>query len=295
MFNPKVSIIIPVYNWSNYVWEAIDSALAQTYDNIEIIVVNDGSIDSWATEKIALSYWDKIRYFTKENGWVSTALNLWIEKMSWEYFSWLSHDDLYYPNKIEDQIHFLSNIENKKVVIYCNYDLVDIWWLKLSTIKPNYGTKTFIYKFLTTLRGLTWTTLLIPIAIFRDQDVGMFEKWNQTAQDYKQRYKIANKYNFIYLNKTLTKKRTHPLQDSKTKSKVAIKEHSKLEIFVLDYIGIDKIQESSWLKIRKCVFKLYLSFMLWRKKIIVIISEITKKIGIYNILSTLWRKKIIGN
>ncbi len=60
-FHPLVSIVIPVYNGSNYLREAIDSALAQTYDNIEILVINDGSNDNGATEAIAKSYGDKIR------------------------------------------------------------------------------------------------------------------------------------------------------------------------------------------------------------------------------------------
>ena len=75
---PKVSIVIPVYNGANYLGEAIDSALEQTYENIEIIVVNDGSTDDGATREIALSYGDRIRYFEKENGGVSSALNLGI-------------------------------------------------------------------------------------------------------------------------------------------------------------------------------------------------------------------------
>ena len=52
---PLVSIIIPVYNGANYMRQAIDSAIAQTYENVEIIVVNDGSTDGGATEEIALS------------------------------------------------------------------------------------------------------------------------------------------------------------------------------------------------------------------------------------------------
>ena len=76
--DPLVSIVIPVYNGANYLREAIDSALAQTYSNVEIIVVNDGSDDGGATRDIALSYGDKIRYFAKDNGGVSTALNVGI-------------------------------------------------------------------------------------------------------------------------------------------------------------------------------------------------------------------------
>ena len=60
-FNPLVSIIIPVYNGSNYLREAIDSAFNQTYENSEVLVINDGSCDDGRTEQIALSYNGKIR------------------------------------------------------------------------------------------------------------------------------------------------------------------------------------------------------------------------------------------
>ena len=72
---PKVSIVIPVYNGANYMREAIDSALNQTYKNIEVIVINDGSIDNGETDRIARSYGDRIVYVKKENGGVSSALN----------------------------------------------------------------------------------------------------------------------------------------------------------------------------------------------------------------------------
>lgn len=53
-YEPLISIVIPVYNGSNYMADAIDSALCQTYKNIEVIVVNDGSMDEGKTEEIAL-------------------------------------------------------------------------------------------------------------------------------------------------------------------------------------------------------------------------------------------------
>ena len=119
MFEPLVSIIIPVYNGSNYMREAIDSALAQTYQNIEVIVVNDGSNDGGATDEIARSYGEKIRYFIKENGGVSSALNLGISMMKGNYFSWLSHDDMYAPTKVEKQVDLMRNYGVDKTIVMC--------------------------------------------------------------------------------------------------------------------------------------------------------------------------------
>lgn len=125
-YNPKVSIIIPVYNGSNYLSEAIDSALSQTYENIEIIVVNDGSCDCGATEEIAKSYGDRIKYFSKNNGGVSSALNFGIQKMTGDWFSWLSHDDLYNPGKIEHSIDIVRSYQDasSKLIVYSDGYLV---------------------------------------------------------------------------------------------------------------------------------------------------------------------------
>lgn len=126
VFSPLVSIVIPVYNGSNFLAEAIDSVLAQTYDNIEIVVVNDGSKDDGATERVALTYGDKIRYFSKPNGGVSSALNYGIEKMMGDYFSWLSHDDLYEPEKIRREVEVLAKILDKEnTIICCSDSLID--------------------------------------------------------------------------------------------------------------------------------------------------------------------------
>ena len=87
---PLVSIIIPVYNGSDFLRQAVNSALGQTYTNIEVIIVNDGSNDNGKTEEVALSYGKRVRYLCKENGGVASALNFGISQMKGEYFSWLS-------------------------------------------------------------------------------------------------------------------------------------------------------------------------------------------------------------
>ena len=130
MYEPKISIVIPAYKAANYLAEAIDSALAQTYPNVEIIVVNDGSPDDGATAAVAESYGDKIRYFEKENGGSSSALNTGIANMTGEWFSWLSHDDLYVPEKLQKQIEYIrsldiANEELSKHIFFSASDLID--------------------------------------------------------------------------------------------------------------------------------------------------------------------------
>jgi len=122
---PLVSIIIPVYNGSEYMEEAIDSALNQTYSNLEVLVVNDGSRDDGATERIALSYGDRIRYISKPNGGVSSALNEGIRHMKGEYFSWLSHDDVYAPNKVANQVKMLLESKDLRAVALCGHKQID--------------------------------------------------------------------------------------------------------------------------------------------------------------------------
>src|SRR5262245_7173783 len=116
---PLVSIVIPVYNGSPYLREAINSALAQTYPNLEVIVVNDGSTDDGETARIACSYGKRIRYFAQDNGGVASALNRGLEKMQGEFFSWLSHDDMYTPDKIEKQVAAVQG-SGQKSVVYCD-------------------------------------------------------------------------------------------------------------------------------------------------------------------------------
>lgn len=211
-FNPLVSIVIPVYNGANYLAEAIDSALAQTYTNIEILVINDGSKDIGATRNIALSYGDKIRYFEKENGGVATALNLGIEKMQGEYFSWLSHDDKYFPDKIEKQVSFLSGLIHKEVILYSDLEYIDKDSKFLSQLRfPDYPPENFRPAF---IKGglINGCTLLVPKNCF--EHCGVFDSSLRTTQDYDLWFRISEKYDFIHAPDILIQSRLHSNQDS---------------------------------------------------------------------------------
>lgn len=211
--SPKVSVIIPVYNGENYVQEAIESALSQTYKNIEIIVVNDGSKDR--TEMICKEYKGKIKYFKKNNGGVSTALNLAIEKMTGEYFSWLSHDDLYYPNKIEEEIKAME----ENTIILSDYDLVNEKGKVFnSVVLPHYLIKRNNQFAL--LNGLiNGITLLIPKKAF--DECGKFDENLKCTQDYEMWFRMMLKgYKFKHIPKILASSRQHSNQTTNTSPKM---------------------------------------------------------------------------
>ena len=211
-FYPKVSIIIPVYNGEKYLKRAIDSALNQTYDNTEIIVVNDGSIDG--TEEIIKSFGDKIKYYSKKNGGVSSALNLGINKMTGEYFSWLSHDDEYYPNKIEREVATLNLLEDKDTIIYSNYETINENGKVLSTLIHDHE-RLQKYPEIAILKGcINGLTLLIPKKAF--EKCGVFNEKLQCTQDYDKWLDFIKKFRFYHIPDILTKTRIHSEQTTNT-------------------------------------------------------------------------------
>jgi len=110
---PRVSVCIPSYNYAAYLPEAIESILAQTYLDFEIIVVDDASKDNSqaVAEDYARRYPNKVRIFThpgRVNKGVSATCNLAIEKSRGEYLAWLGSDDVWYPEKLARQVDELD-------------------------------------------------------------------------------------------------------------------------------------------------------------------------------------------
>jgi glycosyltransferase involved in cell wall biosynthesis len=133
--DPIVSIVIPVYNGADFLREAIESALNQTYARIEVIVVNDGSTDRGMTERIAASYGNRIRYVTRPNGGVAAALNTGIRIMAGDFFSWLSHDDIYYSRKVETQLASMALESVPCAMLYSDFDIIDAHSRRTGTCK----------------------------------------------------------------------------------------------------------------------------------------------------------------
>lgn len=119
--NTLVSIITPCYNGEHYVYRFLDSILSQTYNRIELIFVNDGSIDN--TEEIVLSYEEKFKekgirfiYIYQENKGLGGAINTGLNNVSGEYLCWPDSDDYLEPTSIEKRLEVLESFPEYAVV-----------------------------------------------------------------------------------------------------------------------------------------------------------------------------------
>ncbi len=213
--HPLVSVVIPVYNGANYVGEAIESALAQTYRSIEVVVVDDGSTDGGATRKVVESFGDRVRYVLKPNGGVATALNAGIAHMQGELFSWLSHDDLYRPEKVERQVDVWRSFGQSCVVIG-DFETMDPEGSPLHICHitdHNLIARPLDGVFKSLINGCT---LLVPRDLF--DRAGLFEPGLPTTQDYHLWYRMARLVPFVPCPHADVRQRVHPLQGSRHSS-----------------------------------------------------------------------------
>lgn len=225
----KVSVVIPVYNGHRYLRDAIDSALNQTYANIEVIVVNDGSTDQGRTNAVAQSYGSRIVYIEQENRGVAGALNTGLAAMTGEIFCWLSHDDIYRPTKIEKQVEFFKRLGRDDVILFTNYALIDeeariigqVAMEKVIGDKPQLGL----------LRGcINGCTIFVPRTIF--DEVGRFNETLRFTQDYDMWKRMSVRHSIIFMPDVLVNYRTHTDQGSRTAA--AIEEGNRLWVSLTD-------------------------------------------------------------
>lgn len=149
MNNPKVSILIPLYNAEEYLAETIDSCLDQTYDNIEIIIVDDGSTD--ASLEIAKKYekeQNHIKVDAQKNSGASAARNRAFELSNGEYIQYLDADDILHPDKVQLQMDILEAADEKTLVFgkygYFNKNIKNIEWKELPVNKNYHDSKQFL-------------------------------------------------------------------------------------------------------------------------------------------------------
>jgi len=210
--NPAVSIIIPTYNQANFIDKAINSALKQTYQDFEIIVIDDGSTDD--TEEIMKGFKDKrVKYIKKykENRGISVARNTGIKMAKGKYIALLDSDDEWLPEKLDKQIQLLQN-KSSEVGVVCS-------WSYNIDEKGNFISKRclpkrdgYIYEDLLSTDPISVPTVLIRKECFNR--VGLFDDLLNTQQDWDMWIRIAKYYRFALIKIPLVKYRIHPNQIS---------------------------------------------------------------------------------
>lgn len=209
---PRVSIVIPVFNGANYLRTAIDSALAQSYPDVEVLVVNDGSTDDGRTEAIARSYGSRIRYLEQANGGVASALNTGIQEMTGDYLSWLSHDDVYLPAKVESQVSRLGSVPSG-TVLFGDYVFIDARGRLLGE-RRFHGRTDAMRVELVTGDPVHGCTTLVPRKSL--EAVGPFDITLRTSQDYDMWYRLAGRFSFAHVPEVLVRSRVHSEQGMRT-------------------------------------------------------------------------------
>jgi hypothetical protein len=206
---PRVSVIIPVYNGTNYLAEAIDSVLAQDYTSYELIVVDDGSTDG--TWPLIQSYGSRVRGIRQENGGTSTALNRGIEEARGEYIAWLSHDDLFLPHKLERQMALLESSPEFSGC-YSDYSIINSESVELRVMKMPYYPPGQMVRHLLQWMFINGCTVVVRRACFEAE--GLFDHRLRYAHDSDMWFRILRHFAFAHIPEALVKYRIHSAQSS---------------------------------------------------------------------------------
>ncbi|MEJ2610102.1 MAG: glycosyltransferase family 2 protein [Candidatus Thiodiazotropha sp.] len=137
----KVSIIIPTYNYAQFIKESIDSVLLQTYRDFELLIIDDGSTDD--TEEIVTEIRDsRLKYIKIPNGGVSVARNKGLELAQGEYIAFLDADDKWHPEKLELQVRIFNEYPEIGLVFtdFLRFDESEVYKNSLFSYVPELDT-----------------------------------------------------------------------------------------------------------------------------------------------------------
>lgn len=198
----KVSVIIPFYNNLEWLIEAVESALNQTYQNLEIIIVNDGSREDIGG--FLSKYGERITYHYQKNEGAASARNHAMKLATGEYYAFLDSDDIWLPNKLEKQISFMEETDAKWSHTNYYYWNPDKNTLKNVDIRDEYGDifkKTFVSVKMAT------PCVVLSSGIFKDHPELCFPENYTVGEDTKFWQELSKFYPIALLREPLVKVR----------------------------------------------------------------------------------------
>lgn len=204
-----VSVIIPCYNSAKYLGEAIQSALNQTYDNLEVLVVDDGSADDTSLVVERYKADKRLKYIRQENGGLSSARNLGIQNSSGNYLALLDADDVWEKELVATQVGVLDS-ENACGMVFTDFLTFDengVVALQRNSVIQN------------DLHSVNFTTLLqknnfiYPSTVMIRKDIisesGKFDVMLRSAEDYDLWLRISRVAKILGINQPLVRIRQH--------------------------------------------------------------------------------------
>ncbi len=202
----KISAIIPAYNAGKYIRDALDSVLNQTYKEIEIIVVDDGSTDG--TQEIVLRHYPSVRYFFQKNGGVAKARNRALREAQGVWVAFLDADDVWCADKIEKQV---AHIETHPGVAWVVTNQVYFDEIGITGHDPWKGERLFtgdLVKNLFTCSGITPSTIMVKRTVL--EEVGYFEEGLRVGEDDNLWMRIAMRHPAAFIDEPLVMYRHTP-------------------------------------------------------------------------------------
>jgi glycosyltransferase involved in cell wall biosynthesis len=221
-----VSVVIPAYNAESTLAETVNSVLAQTFTDFEVIVVNDGSRD--ATAAIAGSYGPRVRCISKENEGQSVARNVGIRAAEGQLIALLDHDDLWRPDKLERQVSLMET--SGAGAVYTDLDVIDahgrLGHLPRRRSNDDYCQGLLLYS--TIVAGTPSSFLGIRELLLED---GGFDPRFSSCTDLDMWLRLSRRTTFAFVDAPLTIRREHGANLSKNVRQMEIETFAVLDKF----------------------------------------------------------------
>lgn len=212
-----VSVVMPAYNAERFIRQAIDSVLNQTYPDVELIVVDDGSTDG--TAAVALSYGDRLRYVRQENARQAAARNLGLSLAAGDLIAFLDADDAWLPEKLEKQVALWES-RPELGLVGCSTRLIDEQGRALRDCRANLRGGCLRKILLREYEGAgVGSTALVPRGVF--DAVGDFDPALPPCEDSDFLWRVASRYPLNFVDEPQVLYRQHGENSHRNLSRAA--------------------------------------------------------------------------
>ena len=244
---PLVSVIIPVYNGEKYIVETIESVIDQTYKNIEIIIINDGSTDNSFTKIKPYLIMKNIKYFEHENRGVAASRNVGIRESLGDLISFLDQDDLWLAEKIEKQVKLMK--ENKEfALVHSKIGFINENGNRIKPLWEHPGISGYCFKEMFSSNKIAMLTVLVKRECIIE--AGMFDEKIAITDDYDLWLKITYNNPIGYIDEPIALYRSHGRNTSMNVDAFKKYELQVLQNILIRFPEIKEIIDDNIIKLR---------------------------------------------